>query len=215
MFLYIFLSRYNNKQRQGKVIPCFKIIMKKRLLYLFLAALIFLMLCVPLLLNTGCISKEIRQADSKDAQVDKDLARVTLEGIKIDTAMRAPVILLKEADGEKYLPIWIGSQEAYSIVMELEGIEAPRPLTHDLIVGLLEELNAIIDYIVISDIEDDIFYAKIYLRDGDNITTSIDSRPSDAIGLAVRVECDIFVKKDILDEHSIEIKSPDEQYMEI
>ena len=170
---------------------------------------------MPFFLNTGCISKEIRQADSKDAQADKDLVRVTLEGIKIDTAMRAPVILLKEADGEKYLPIWIGSQEAYSIAMELEDIETPRPLTHDLIVDLLEELNAIIDYIVISDIEDDIFYAKIYLRDGDNITASIDSRPSDAIGLAVRVECDIFVKKDILDEHGIEIKSPDEQYMEI
>ena len=118
---------------------------KKRRAYLFLAVLI---LWIPLLLNTGCISKEGGTADSEDAEASQDLVKVTLEGIKVDTTKMAPVILLKEADGQKYLPIWIGSSEAYSIALEMAGTEAPRPLTHDLIIGLLDELGAGIDYIV-------------------------------------------------------------------
>lgn len=189
--------------------------MKKRKTYLFFTALILLILWVPLLLNTSCTSKDPIAAGSKDIQVDKDLARVTIEDIKIDTGNMVSIVLLKEVDGERYLPIWIGRMEAYSIALEMAGNEAPRPLTHDLIMSLLDRLNASIDYIVISGLENDIFYAEIYLRDGDNIITSIDSRPSDAIGLAVRVKCDIFVKIDILDEHGIKMESPDEQYMEI
>ncbi len=173
------------------------------------------MLCVPLLLNTGCLSKEGRAADSEDTEASKDLVKVTLVGIRIDVAKMVPAILLKETHGQRYLPIWVGSPEAYSIALEMAGTEAPRPLTHDLIIGLLGELGAVIDYIVVSDLRNDIFYATIYLRDRDNNIITIDSRPSDAIALAVRVECNIFVKEDILDEYGIEIESPDEQYMEI
>ena len=189
--------------------------MKKRRIYLFLAALITLMLCAPLLLNTSCLSNGDWAADSEDTEASKGLVKAVLVGIRIDTAKMVPAILLKEADGQRYLPIWIGSPEAYSIALEMAGTEAPRPLTHDLIIGLLEDLGAVIDYIVVSDLRDDIFYANIYLRDRDNNIITIDSRPSDAIALAVRVDCNIFVKEDILDEYGMETTSPDEQYMEI
>ncbi len=189
--------------------------MKKRWKYLFLGVLVALMLCAPLLLNTSCLNREGRVADSENGKDSQNLVKVTLVGVRIDTAKMGPVILLKEADGGTYLPIWIGSSEAYSIALEMADTEAPRPLAHDLVISLLDELGAGIDYVVVSDLKDDIFYATIYLRDMDNNIIALDSRPSDAIALAVRVECDIFVKEDILDEYGLDINSTDEQYMEI
>lgn len=134
---------------------------------------------------------------------DQNLIKVSLEGIRIDTKTNMPVILLKEEDGDRYLPIWIGPPEALAITLELSQTKTPRPMTHDLIINIFKALDITVRNVIISDIKENTFYAIITMEDKDGKLVKIDSRPSDAIAIAVRVNCEIFVTEDILDSKGV------------
>ncbi len=120
---------------------------------------------------------------------------------------RHRIVLLKEVKGNRYLPIWIGQNEAEAIAMRLQGTRLPRPLTHDLLKNVIAELGGELQYIVVDDLRSGTFYAKLALEhDGDRHMT--DSRPSDAIALAVRAEVPIYAEEAVLREAGIE-PSPD------
>jgi bifunctional DNase/RNase len=135
---------------------------------------------------------------------------LTLVGVRIELPTQQPIVLLKEREGERYLPIWIGNVEATAIAFALQGVQTPRPMTHDLLRNMLEELQARVDRIVITELRDGTFYANIELtRDGARYTVS--SRPSDAIALAVRTKTTIFAEERVLGEASILIKNDEEE----
>jgi len=125
---------------------------------------------------------------------------MVIYGVSFDMVGKQPIVLLKTADGNKFLPIWIGHPEAASILMKLQGATTPRPMTHDLLKNVLTGLNVHVQRVVVSDLKDDTFYALIWMeRDGQ--TMSMDSRPSDALALALRLDCPIFVEDEVL-KHS-------------
>ncbi len=128
-----------------------------------------------------------------------DLIEVKVEKVVIDENIGGPFVLLKKVDGEVYLPISIGFSEAQSILFALEKIKTPRPLTHDLIVILLNALDVNIQRVVINDLIKNTFYARIVLKK-DNILYSIDARPSDSIAIAVRKNVPVYVAKYVMDE---------------
>ena len=120
-----------------------------------------------------------------------------IRGLMMDPVTNMPIVVLKDVDGDSVLPIWVGVYEANAIVLEIEKVSTPRPMTHDLIKQLLLGLNTALRKVVVSELRDDTFYAVIWAeRDGQVI--SIDSRPSDALALALRVDCPIFVDDEVL-----------------
>ncbi len=128
-----------------------------------------------------------------------DLIKMNLEGIRMEFPSQKPIILLKEETGNRFLPIWIGAFEAYAIALELAHYKTPRPMTHDLIVSIIQSLNAHIDRVVITDLKNNTFYAAIRLvSDGKEMI--VDSRPSDAIAIAIRQKSPIFVSKALTDK---------------
>ena len=130
---------------------------------------------------------------------------MVIYGVSFDIVGKQPIVLLKTADGNKFLPIWIGHSEAAAILMKLQGATTPRPLTHDLVTSMLSELEARVTRITVTELRDNTFYASITIQqDGSEI--EIDSRPSDAIALAVRAEAPIFVADEVIDESAIEFE---------
>jgi len=127
---------------------------------------------------------------------------MTVESVRINLATQQRVVILKATKQERYLFIWIAYAEAYAIAVELQGTTSPRPLTHDLLKNVIEELNAKIVSIVISDLIDEIYYARIVL-DVDGRHVEIDSRPSDAIALAVRAKTPIYVEESVLERAGV------------
>ena len=126
-------------------------------------------------------------------------------GVSFDIVGKQPIVLLKTADGNKFLPIWIGHPEAAAILMKLQGANTPRPMTHDLLTDMLSQLEARVIRITVTELRDSTFYASITIQqDGSEI--EVDSRPSDAIALAVRAEAPIFVADDVIDESAIEFE---------
>lgn len=121
--------------------------------------------------------------------------RVT--GLVMDPQTNTPILILKDMQNEASLPIWIGLLEATSIATELEKIQFPRPMTHDLLKNCLEHLKVTVDRIEVSDLRDNTYYALIYLRSNDRVSP-IDARPSDAIAIALRTNAPIFVKEDVI-----------------
>lgn len=120
-----------------------------------------------------------------------------IRGLMMDPASNMPIVILKDANGPTVLPIWVGIYEANAIALEIEKVSTPRPMTHDLLKNLLVGLEALVRKVVVSELKDDTFYAVIWLeRDGQVI--SIDSRPSDALALALRVDCPIYVEDEVL-----------------
>ncbi len=120
-----------------------------------------------------------------------------IRGLMMDPVTNMPIVILKDVNGGSVLPIWVGIYEANAIALEIEKVTTPRPMTHDLIKNLLLGLETRVHKVVVSDLRDDTFYAVIWLeRDGQVI--SIDSRPSDALALALRVDCPIFVEEEVL-----------------
>jgi bifunctional DNase/RNase len=120
-----------------------------------------------------------------------------IKGLMIDPVSNMPIIILKNSDGDSVLPIWVGIFEANAIAMELETIVSPRPMTHDLLKNVIESLKARIQRVVITDLRDNTFFATIHLdRNGENL--QIDSRPSDAMALALRASAPIFVEQEVL-----------------
>lgn len=132
---------------------------------------------------------------------------VGVSKVAIDANSKVPVIILKEKKGNKILPIWIGLFEAQAIALALENVKPPRPLTHDLVKLLIEKLNGKVEKVVISDLRNNTFYAQILIRkDGEDL--QIDSRPSDAIALALRLKVPIFINEVVLDKVAVEEKIP-------
>ena len=130
------------------------------------------------------------------------MIRVEVDSVRVSLMSQHRMVVLRETDGNRYLPIWIGPFEADAITIELQGVPMARPLTHDLIKSILAELNAGVSRIVVSDLRDDTFYARIVL-DVDGAQREVDSRPSDAIALAVRTHAPLYVAPHVMDEASI------------
>jgi len=129
-------------------------------------------------------------------------------GVSFDLVGKQPIVLLKTADGNKFLPIWIGHPEAAAILMKLQSQPAPRPMTHDLLSDMLEQLDAQITRITVTELRENTFYAQITVQqDGREI--EIDSRPSDAIALAIRAEAPIFAADRVIEESAIEFEGED------
>jgi bifunctional DNase/RNase len=133
------------------------------------------------------------------------MQEMVVYGVSFDMVGKQPIVLLKTAEGNKFLPIWIGHPEAAAILMKLQGASAPRPMTHDLVTHILEQLQARLVRIAVTELRDNTFYALITLAvDGSEV--EIDSRPSDAIALAVRAGAPIFAADDVIEESGIEFE---------
>ena len=124
---------------------------------------------------------------------------MTVRGLVMDPASNSPVVILENSEGNAFLPIWIGVCEANSIALELEGVETPRPMTLDLIQNLLATAGCTVDHIFIQSLDDSVFIASIQLRDASKATHQVDSRPSDAIALALRAKADVLVDPSVLE----------------
>ena len=120
-----------------------------------------------------------------------------IRGLMMDPVSNMPIVLLKDVGSDTVLPIWVGVYEANAIALEIEKVSTPRPMTHDLIKSVLTGLDALVHKVVVTELKDDTFYAVIWLeREGQVV--SVDSRPSDALALALRVDCPIFVDDEVL-----------------
>ena len=131
-------------------------------------------------------------------------------GVRVELPTNTPILLLREREGTRYLPIWIGTPEATAIALALEGIETARPLTHDLMKTLLDALGADIERVDVTSLDQGTFFADLVIEaDGEKLTIS--SRPSDAIALATKVGAPVFASKALLDEAGIEIHDDTEE----
>ncbi len=138
------------------------------------------------------------------------MIQMQLVGVRVELPTNQPIVLLRETEGERFLPIFIGPVEATAIAFALQGIVTPRPMTHDLLKNVLEEVGVGVERIVISELRDATFYATLEMsRDGS--TYSVSSRPSDAIALAVRSEIPLYASPDVLNEAGIIIRDEDEE----
>jgi bifunctional DNase/RNase len=138
------------------------------------------------------------------------MIEMDLAGVRVELPSNQPIVLLKEREGERYLPIWIGAAEAAAIALSLQGVVTPRPMTHDLMKNILEEMAVRVSEIVITELRDGTFFAVINMqRNGSAF--EISSRPSDAIALAVRLNTPIFASEEVLSEASILIPNGDEE----
>jgi bifunctional DNase/RNase len=134
-------------------------------------------------------------------------------GVRVEMPSNQPIVLLREVTGERYLPIWIGAAEAAAIALSLQGVVTPRPMTHDLMKNILEDLSVSVQRIVVTELREGTFYATIDMqRNGDAYEVS--SRPSDAIALAVRLAAPIFASEDVLNEASILIPDDEDEEVE-
>ncbi|HET9921535.1 MAG TPA: bifunctional nuclease family protein [Ktedonobacteraceae bacterium] len=138
------------------------------------------------------------------------MVEMTVESVRINLATQQRVVILKATKQERYLFIWIAHAEAYAIAVELQGTTSPRPLTHDLLKNVINDLGAKIVSVVISDLIEDIFYARIVL-DVAGRHVEVDSRPSDAIALAVRAKTPIYVDESVLERAGVALETNDEQ----
>lgn len=156
---------------------------------------------------------ESKPSGGKLRVVDRtDVVRVALVGVRLEVPTNQPIVLLREEDGERYLPIFIGSPEATAIVYALQGMDTPRPMTHDLFKATLDDLAVTLEHVLITELHDGTFFAEIELtRNGDKIRLS--SRPSDAIALAVRYPKDvpIYAATEVLDEAGVVFAAEDDE----
>jgi bifunctional DNase/RNase len=126
-------------------------------------------------------------------------------GVSFDLVGKQPIVLLKTVEGNRFLPIWIGHAEAAAILMKLQNAATPRPMTHDLVTEILVQLDAQVVSVAVTELRESTFYAQVTIRqDGSEI--EVDSRPSDAIALAVRAEAPIFVADEVIEESAIEFE---------
>jgi len=142
------------------------------------------------------------------------MQEMVIYGVSFDLVGKQPIVLLKTADGNKFLPIWIGHPEAAAILMKLQGATTPRPMTHDLFADVLNQLEAQVVRVCVTELRDNTFYAVItLLQNGSEI--EVDSRPSDAIALAVRAEAPIYAADRVIEESAIEFEGEDVNEEEI
>ena len=136
------------------------------------------------------------------------MQQMSVYGVSFDLVGKQPIVLLKTVEGNRFLPIWIGHSEAAAILMKLQNAATPRPMTHDLVTDILGELGARVTHVAVTELRENTFYAQITVQqDGSEI--EIDSRPSDAIALAVRAEAPIFAADRVIEESAIEFEGED------
>ena len=142
------------------------------------------------------------------------MQEMVIYGVSFDLGSKQPIVLLKTADGNRFLPIWIGHPEAAAILMKLQGAATPRPMTHDLVTDMLEQLDAQVIRITVTELKESTFYASITVQQNGS-EVEIDSRPSDALALAVRTSAPIFAADDVIEESSIEFEHEVEDTEEV
>ncbi len=133
------------------------------------------------------------------------MQEMQIYGVSFDLVGKQPIVLLKTAEGNKFLPIWIGHPEAAAILMKLQSASTPRPMTHDLVTEMLEQLGAQVVRITVTELRENTFYAQITVQQ-DGSEVDIDSRPSDAIALAIRAEAPIYAADEVIEESAIEFE---------
>jgi len=141
------------------------------------------------------------------------MVELSLVGVRVELPSNQPIVLLKEAEGDRYLPIWIGAVEATAIAFALQGIQTPRPMTHDLMRDLLRDAGVAVERIVINELVDQTFFALIRMASNGE-AKEVSSRPSDAIALAVRINAPIYAAEEVLDQAGIELKDDEETEVE-
>jgi bifunctional DNase/RNase len=126
------------------------------------------------------------------------MIEMTIKGLTVDPITNMPIVILKDKEGKRALPIWVGVFEANAIALQIENIETPRPMTHDLLRNIITDLDGSVDRVVVNDLKDNTFYAVIHLTvRGERV--AVDSRPSDAIALALRTRAPILVEESVID----------------
>jgi uncharacterized protein len=156
--------------------------------------------------DLGCGMRDRRLLDQGSAISDQGLTiegtymqiEMTIKGLMVDPITNMPIVILRDKDGQKVLPIWVGVFEANAIALQIENVTPQRPMTHDLLKNVIHDLKADIQKIVVSDLKENTFYALIYVSVGGEVT-AIDARPSDAIALALRARAPIFVEDRVID----------------
>jgi bifunctional DNase/RNase len=123
---------------------------------------------------------------------------MTVKGLIVDPVTNMPIVVLRDAAGERVLPIWVGVFEANAIALQIENVPTPRPMTHDLLRNVISDLKGSVERIVVTDLKDSTFYALIYLRVGADVV-AVDARPSDALALALRAKAPIFVEEMVIE----------------
>jgi uncharacterized protein len=141
------------------------------------------------------------------------MVELSLVGVRVELPSNQPIVLLKEADGDRYLPIWIGAVEATAIAFALQGIQTPRPMTHDLLRDILLETEVTVERVLISELVDQTFFATIRMSQNGK-AMEVSSRPSDAIALAVRINAPIYGAEEVLEQAGIELKDEEETEVE-
>ncbi len=134
---------------------------------------------------------------------------VRIRGLMMDPATNMPIVVLKDVASDTVMPIWVGIFEANAIAIEIEKVAAPRPMTHDLTRNLIHYLNGTLEKVVITELRDDTFFATLWLRQEDE-PIAIDARPSDAIALALRADCPIYVSEQVMQSAKLNTSGPPE-----
>ena len=124
---------------------------------------------------------------------------MTIKGLMVDPITNMPIVILRDKEGDRVLPIWVGIFEANAIALQIENVTTPRPMTHDLLRNVIHDLKASVQKIVVCDLQENTFYALVYLTVSGE-TVAIDARPSDAIALALRTRAPIFVEEGVIDQ---------------
>lgn len=148
------------------------------------------------------LAYQIRAPSERQPNQGYEMVEMVVDSVGISKINYQPVVILKEKGGELRLPIWIGFAEADAISLVLEGVKMPRPLTHDLLCSIIDGTGTSLDYIVINDLQNDVFYASLILN-ADWTQMEIDTRPSDAIAIALRIKAPIYVTKAVLEKAGI------------
>jgi uncharacterized protein len=127
---------------------------------------------------------------------------MTIKGLMVDPVTNTPIVVLRDAEGQKVLPIWVGVFEANAIAVQIENVPTPRPMTHDLLRNIIQDLHATVERIVVTDLKENTFFALIHLNiSGERV--AIDARPSDAIALALRASAPIFVEEAVIEQSKL------------
>ena len=134
---------------------------------------------------------------------------VRIRGLMMDPATNMPIVVLKDVSSDTVMPIWVGIFEVNAIAIEIEKASAPRPMTHDLTRNIIHHLNSQLEKVVINELKDDTFLALLWLRQGDELVT-VDARPSDAIALALRADCPIYVSEEVMQAAKLNTTGPPE-----